>query len=256
MEDVEDEPLILSSGALEALKDFYTERDERQEKFESFKSHIESEAVPDKISMDVFTEDWNASQFWYSESTATILAKELLDGADSDSYIGVVSAPSVFVQLKNLLASGSFSESPHIHLFEYDNRFDVFKEFVPYDFQYPLRLPAEFKGKFDRIICDPPFLNEHCQTREAMTVRWLSKEINNAPLPEQAQTLATRPTSSGPTKLIICTGERMESLICKLHGRAGVKTTDFKPAHDKGLSNEFNCYANFESGAWKWEQQI
>lgn len=55
--------------------------------------------------MDAFTEDWNASQFWYSDETATLLARQLLQDATDDTRIAVVSAPSAFIQLKNLLAS-------------------------------------------------------------------------------------------------------------------------------------------------------
>ena len=39
----------------------------------------------------------------YSDETATLLAEELLRGADAETSIAVVSAPSVFVQLKNLV---------------------------------------------------------------------------------------------------------------------------------------------------------
>ena len=39
----------------------------------------------------------------YSDDTARILAKELLLSSTSETRVGVVSAPSVFVQLKNLL---------------------------------------------------------------------------------------------------------------------------------------------------------
>lgn len=53
--------------------------------------------------MEAFTEDWNVSQFWYSDETATILARQLLDGATDETKIAVVSAPSAFIQLKNLL---------------------------------------------------------------------------------------------------------------------------------------------------------
>jgi hypothetical protein len=63
-----------------------------------------------------------------------------------------------------------------------------------------------------------------------MTARWLAKE--------------------GPTRVIVCTGERMEGLITKVY--AGVATTTFEPRHAKGLSNEFLCYANFECERWKW----
>jgi hypothetical protein len=72
----------------------------------------------------------------------------------------------------------------------------------------------------------------------ALTVRWLSKSWGN--------------TSQG-SRLILCTGERMETLITKVYKPQGVKTTTFEPVHSKGLSNEFFCYANFECEDWKWK---
>ena len=39
----------------------------------------------------------------YSDETATLLARQLLDGATDETRIVVVSAPSAFIQLKNLL---------------------------------------------------------------------------------------------------------------------------------------------------------
>lgn len=130
------------------------------------------------------------------------------------------------------------------------------------------------KAAADRIICDPPFLSEDCQTKgtplpllsappsslykyiyavlpssnshiltnhpnqAAMTARWLSKSWG-APAPN--------------SRAIVCTGERMESLIAKLYRPQGVRTTTFEPRHSKGLSNEFLCYANFECGRWRWK---
>jgi len=44
----------------------------------------------------------------YSDETATILAHELLRDANGETNIAVVSAPSVFVQLKNILVRYSF----------------------------------------------------------------------------------------------------------------------------------------------------
>ena len=41
----------------------------------------------------------------YSDDTATMLAAQLLDGATDGSWIAVVSAPSVFIQIKKLLVS-------------------------------------------------------------------------------------------------------------------------------------------------------
>lgn len=191
--------------------------------------------------MEAFTEDWNASQFWYTDSTATALAKQLLENCTAETRICVLSAPSVFLQLKNLLSSAEWKgEQPgHITLLEFDTRFGVFSEFQLYDFKFPAKLPAELKGSFDTIIIDPPFLSEDCQAKTALTVRWLAKSWEASAGDEKG------------LKLVACTGERMESLIHKLYAKLGVKTTDFVVEHAKGLSNEFRCYANFECEDWK-----
>lgn len=224
----------LSGDAMAALKEFYADRDNQEKKFEDLKAAAEDQHQ--KLSMDMFAEDWNASQFWYKDSTAVALATELLRGATCDTSIAVVSAPSVFVQLRNLVSELEPSDRPQLKLLEFDDRFEVLKEFVRYDFKSPLSLPPELKGKFDCLICDPPFLSEECQTKAALTVRWLSKPAS---------------TENSPVKIIVCTGERMETLIHKVY--PSCRTTTFRPEHTKGLSNEFRCYANFESSTWTWE---
>ncbi|MCJ1299013.1 hypothetical protein MMC08_001804 [Hypocenomyce scalaris] len=142
-----EERIELSGSALTALQEFYTERDDRLKRFEDLKSAAENQHSKASLSMDVFTEDWNASQFWYSDETATILAKQLLEGASPETRIAILSAPSVFIQARNLLASGTSSNSPQVFLFEFDERFAVFPEFIRYDFQSPLKLPPELKDK-------------------------------------------------------------------------------------------------------------
>jgi len=160
------------------------------------------------------------------------LAEQLLEGATPETRIAVVSAPSVFIQVKNLLISKGCAAIPKISLLEYDERFGVFPEFIHYDFAAPFRLPTDMKGAFDRIISDPPFLSTDCQTKAAMTVRWLSKP-------------------SSELQIIVCTGERMKELVEKVY--TGTRTTTFEPQHVQGrLSNEFRCYANFECQRWSW----
>jgi hypothetical protein len=62
-------------------------------------------------------------------------------------------------------ASDEYTCRPQIKLLEFDERFAVFKEFEQYDFQNPIKLPPELKASFDRIIVDPPFLSQDCQTK-------------------------------------------------------------------------------------------
>lgn len=164
------------------------------------------------------------------------LANELLRGAHANTRIAVVSAPSVFVQLKNLLLEYPQSVKPHIRLLEYDERFSVIPEFVPYDFHQPFKLDPSMKGKYDRVLCDPPFLSSDCQTSTAMTVRWLSK-------PSDHKNETTKPN------IIVCTGERMGGIVHKLY--PGLSTTNFQPRHAQDrLSNDFRCYANYDSALW------
>lgn len=92
---------------------------------------------------------------------------------------------------------------------------------------------AHLKGSVDRLIVDPPFLSVDCQTKAALTVRWMAK------------------VASQDSKLILCTGERMETLVTKLYKSFGLGTTTYEPVHERGLSNEFYCYANFECGEWE-----
>ncbi|THY19597.1 N-6 adenine-specific DNA methyltransferas-like protein 2 [Aureobasidium pullulans] len=237
--DEEDRPQ-LDPSTLAALQEFYTERDEREKQFEDLKSKAEDAFDGSKpLSMELFTESWQDSQFWYKDETATVLAEQLLEGVTEDSKIAVVSAPSVYIQLRNLLNDRErYPIRPKLMLLEFDERFGVFKEdFSFYDYKQPFKLDPSMKASFDRIICDPPFLNEDCQSKAALTVRWLAK------------------TWEAPLKLIQCTGERMESLAHKLYGKAGMRTTTFLPEHSKGLSNEFRCYANFECDAWKFQPE-
>ncbi|APA14107.1 hypothetical protein sscle_12g088770 [Sclerotinia sclerotiorum 1980 UF-70] len=246
----EDDIPVLSGSALDALKEFYADRDAHQQKFEALKQRAEDQADGVPLTMDAFAEDWNESQFWYSNETATILAQELLRDAVAETVIAVVSAPSVFIQLKNIVAGWPVEKRPKLHLLEFDERFGVFPEFSFYDFNNPLKLPSHLKGCADRVICDPPFLSEECQTKASLTVRWLSKSWG------QNESLMSwgQEQSASPSKLIVCTGERVGEIVNKLYRPQGIATTTFLPVHAKGLSNEFFCFANFECEHWTWRK--
>lgn len=210
----DEEELQLPADTLKALTEFRSEQSAAQKRFEELKTQAESNfASPGSYTMDLFGEDWNTSQFWYDDETANALAGALLDNADEQSSIAVISAPSTFVAIKRILAESSGTPCPRVVLLEYDRRFDIFgTEFVYYDFASPLRLPQELKNQFDRIICDPPFLSEDCQTKTALTARFLAKTWSRESL-----------------KFISCTGERMENTIHRLYAAVGVQTTTFEP---------------------------
>ncbi|KAI1435867.1 putative N6-adenine methyltransferase-domain-containing protein [Xylaria sp. CBS 124048] len=288
MADDTEESLSLSADALAALQEFYTERDAHAEKFEMLKARVggngdpaaataaaeaETEdrngngngngnggegavAVVPELSIHTFTEDWNESQFWYSDETANLLAEQMLDGVSDDSVIAVVSTPSVFVALKKMMtAAGYTGPKSKTYLLEHDHRFAVFPEFVYYDFAQPFKLPPDLKGTVDRMICDPPFLSNDCQTKTAMTMRWLARNPNSNSNPNSTTTTTTTTPPTNPPhahlRVLVCTGERMAPLITKLYGPLGVRITTYEPQHG-GLKNEFYCYANFECAAWRW----
>jgi len=50
---------------VDALKEFYADRDAQQKHFEELKARAEDDHVASKpLTMDAFNEDWNSSQFW------------------------------------------------------------------------------------------------------------------------------------------------------------------------------------------------
>jgi hypothetical protein len=157
----------LAPSTMDALAEFMRERDEAARRFSELQQKAQAAHEDRQFSMADFSEDWNQSQFWYDDATAEAFASTLLDGATEDSVIGLVSAPTVYVKIREWKRVGKVPANLTVKLLEYDDRFAVFKEdFVHYDFEQPLRgLPEGYKGKFDRVLSDPPFLSEDCQTK-------------------------------------------------------------------------------------------
>lgn len=61
--------------------------------------------------MSVFAEDWQLSQFWYSEETARELACEVLRSSGSSDRIGFLSSPTAFVAFQNLMLDLSMEKA-------------------------------------------------------------------------------------------------------------------------------------------------
>ncbi len=169
-----------------------------------------------------------------------MLADELLEGADEDTVVCVVSAPSVYAAIKK--RDPSTLPTKNIYLFEYDKRFKVLdpQRFGFYDYNNPLDILPEIKGKVHRLLIDPPFLQDDCQTKSAQTAHALLH-------PDRS--LKTK-TGELQYRLLSCTGERMKDIIRKNYPDA--RPTTFIPEHANGLSNEFFCYASYEGKNWKF----
>ncbi|KAI5789919.1 putative N6-adenine methyltransferase-domain-containing protein [Pyronema domesticum] len=262
----DDEELQLPADTLNLLAEFMKEKDEQERRFEDLKKKAEQDHEDRIASMLDFTEDWNQSQFWYEEKTACELAESLMEGATDDMVIGLVSAPTVYVKLREWKQTGKISKNITIKLFEYDQRFAVFKDdFVAYDFQRPLHgLPSELKGKFDRVLIDPPFLSEDCQTKTALTVRWLTKpwtpvstttSSSSSDSDNSATSDSNNSTPVQRTRIMTCTGERMKDIVRKLYKQAGIQITTLEVRHANQLNNDFRCYANWENKYWGFNME-
>ena len=96
MESDDDDIPQLSAETFAALKEFYKEEDDR----EVLKSEAGGKNHVASCDMNIFSEDWNLSQFWYSEETSKTLARECLRCVGPNGSIACISAPSVYVAIK------------------------------------------------------------------------------------------------------------------------------------------------------------
>ncbi|XP_051016579.1 EEF1A lysine methyltransferase 1 [Acomys russatus] len=209
MSDSEDDDIPqLSSHALAALQEFYAEQKQST-----------NLGGDDKYSVGAIGENWQLSQFWYSEDTALRLAQEAIAAAGEGGRIACVSAPSVYQKLQELRR-----EHVSACIFEYDKRFAIYgEEFIFYDYNNPLDLPGRVTShSFDIVVADPPYLSEECLRKTSETIRFLTQG-----------------------KILLCTGAIMEEQAAQL---LGVKMCKFIPEHSRNLANEFRCYTNYDSG--------
>ncbi|XP_012362175.1 EEF1A lysine methyltransferase 1 [Nomascus leucogenys] len=209
MSDLEDdETPQLSAHALAALQEFYAEQKQQIDPGEE-----------DKYNIGIIEENWQLSQFWYSQETALRLAQEAIAAVGEGGRIACVSAPSVYQKLRELCR-----ENFSIYIFEYDKRFAMYgEEFIFYDYNNPLDLPEKIAAhSFDIVIADPPYLSEECLRKTSETIKYLTQG-----------------------KILLCTGAIMEEQAAEL---LGVKMCTFVPRHTRNLANEFRCYVNYDSG--------
>lgn len=240
----DDEPLSLSSSTLAALQEFKKEEKKRIEMFENLSKEAEKQKDNNTtvVDIDLFQEDWQLSQFWYDDKTAEILGKAILEGADENTVVAIASAPSVYAAIKKF--DPNEIPTKHIYLLEYDTRFRVLagdEHFFHYDFYAPNNIPDILRHKCHRVLIDPPFLEDECQTNSATAARNLL--IEDKSLKTMANDLQF--------KLVSSTGERMRDVIKRNYPET--KITNFYPQHKNGLSNEFRCYASFECSYWSFE---
>lgn len=215
MEEEEEERLELNPETFSALAEFYKEQEERERR---------QAAALTGAGVDVdLPEDWQLSQFWYTDATADALARAVAAAVANVERprIACVSAPTLYRALKRLDKPNMKAE-----VFEYDNRFAAYgSDFHFFDYKAPLEVDRSLREQFDLVFADPPFLSDECLTKTAVTIRYLAKE---------------------PHRLVLCTGEVMTGLAKRL---LELNLCQFLPEHSNNLANQFRCFANFDLDA-------
>ena len=212
MNDDDDVPQ-LSAETFSALSEFYKEQEDREKKQEEVRCLIEGGEDID------WKEDWQLSQFWYTEDTAARLAEAVTRSVGAGARVACVSAPTLY----RAAIRDNNSNDTSWELFEYDKRFAAYGDkFHFYDYKAPLDINRDLREKFDLVFADPPFLSDECLTKTMVTVKFLTKDGG---------------------KIVLCTGAVMAGLANRL---ANLNVCKFEPSHKNSLSNPFQCFANFD----------
>ena len=194
----------LSPETLAALMEFYEE-----------KNIIAKEDDYEKID-----EDWELSQFWYTNETADNIINLIGNYAEKNKKLNIalLCTPSLY---KAYLRNKNKFENLNVALFEFDKRFSIFgDDFNFYDLNKPLEIDKIHHKKYDIIVTDPPFLNDETIHKISETMRLVSNEKG--------------------LKIFI-TGIQVEESIIKEFPE--LKLTNIKIEHDKKrLQNPFGFF--------------
>jgi len=100
----DDDPLVLSSQALAALREFLADQNKTVASTPPASSVAGGEES-DKV--ELVTEDWRLSQFWYEPETAETVAEEVvtLSQRIPGCRVACIACPTLYVFLKVLLIS-------------------------------------------------------------------------------------------------------------------------------------------------------
>ncbi|CAA7060697.1 unnamed protein product [Microthlaspi erraticum] len=219
--DVEDDdPLVLSSQALAALQEFLADQNKTVASGTPAASSVDGGDDSDKV--ELVTEDWRLSQFWYEPETAETVAEEVvtLSSRFSGGRIACIACPTLYVYLKKR------DPSLHVQLLEYDMRFERYgDEFTFYDYNEPEDLPLQLRHCFHIIVADPPYLSKECLERVGQTISFLASPVDSL--------------------LLLLTGEVQRDRAAEL---LGVRPCVFKPHHTSKLGNEFRLFISYDPG--------
>jgi len=280
-DDDDDDVPQLSSNALLALQEFLQER-QAQETLElgddddDENRNDDGEPQPQQEQQQQqqlrhVSEDWQLSQFWYTESTASALALEALSAAGPSGRIACVSCPTLYKAIVDALRKNPSTEAeaadasasddggssvsstlPRAIVLEFDRRFAKWgRDFVFYDYQDPSipELPVDWRNSFDVVVCDPPFLNEECAAatwKAAVETLGKRRMVVGGGGGDNSNSEDKASTNSKACKVIFCTGEIMEETLVALSGGNLKKSETFFPEHASKLSNPFVLMTDYE----------
>ncbi|GER45749.1 N(6)-adenine-specific DNA methyltransferase 2 [Striga asiatica] len=218
--DDDDDLPVLSSHALEALKEFIAEQSR------------DLAAADDAEDVALVAEDWRLSQFWYDRRTAETVAAEVAALCEtlSSPRVSCIACPTLYAYFKKI-APGVPAQ-----LLEYDKRFEQYgTEFTFYDYNRPEDLPSPLKHSFPIIVADPPYLSQECLEKTAETIRFLS--------------------SPGESYILLLTGEVQKDLAAEV---LGLRPCGFRPQHSSKLGNEFRLFTSYNPGSrlGGWENEL
>lgn len=110
-EEEDDDPPMLSSQAIEALRELLAEQNRT----------IDTDTGATAVAGDdvaLLTEDWRMSQFWYDRETAESVAKEVhaLCSSIESPYVACLACPTLYVYLKVII---TYLTHIHAHMTVY-----------------------------------------------------------------------------------------------------------------------------------------
>ncbi|KAF5328489.1 hypothetical protein D9611_014542 [Ephemerocybe angulata] len=234
-------PLALDPSVLELLNSHLTEKAEEEARFKALEAeHVAARLAgldvedddagrEDKpmISLDdykkTFGEDWQLSQFWYSNEFADHLSTKLHGMCTRETKIAFMCSPTAFVSFQHM------KQLPGAHVFEVDSRFAALspRQFVPYDLDSPDDFPKKFQGFFDIVVVDPPFLNEVTNVKVSSTIRQIIKPKG---------------------KLLLITSTSIEDIFKKVYSEpplGPLRKTALDVQHGQ-LANDFASWGNWD----------
>ncbi|KAF5338225.1 hypothetical protein D9758_012860 [Tetrapyrgos nigripes] len=241
-------PPTLDPGTLSILDQFLSDKAEEETLFNTLSQQAtaldvaglaleEDKDEKPMISVDqyrkAFGEDWQLSQFWYSTSFATRLAKAMYSICEPSTTVAFLCCPTAFVAFQH--------EYPqkNTYLLEFDQRFSVLapKLFIPYDLDEPDDFPNTLREKVDLAVVDPPFLNEITNQKLSQTLRQI-----------------LHPTRG---KLLVITSTSVEPVLFKVYSDAPLgplRKTALNVEHGQ-LANDFASWGSWE-GAEKFGAEV